>query len=86
MYWDPEKEERARRLRELEAINNGDPEEVKSRLAGSFKKKGYGSHPTVRKKAVFKSNMILIATIFVLLLLSYLILYMNLPGIQEFLN
>lgn len=86
MYWDPVKEERARRVREIEAINSGDAEEVKNRLAGAFKKKGYGSHPTVRKKAVFKSNMILIATIFVLLLLSYLILYLNLPSLLDFLN
>jgi len=86
MYWDPAKEEKARRAREIKAIKSGDTEEVKSRLAGSFKKKGYGGHPTVRKNAVFKSNMILIATIFVLLLLSYLILYLNLPGLLKFLN
>ena len=87
-YWDPAKEEKAARLRYLESLSkeNPDIEDVKNRMSGGFRKKNFTNNPSVRKKAVYKSNMILICTIIILFLLTYIILYVNLPEILKFLN
>lgn len=88
-YWDPAKEEKQARLKYLESLAKEDPdvEDVKSRMAVNFRKKGFGhSHKGLRKKAVYKSNMILISTIIILFLLAYILLYVNLPEILNYIK
>ncbi len=87
-YWDPAKEEKKARLRYLESLTkeNSDIEEIKSRMSINLRKKSFVNNPSVRKKAVYKSNMILFSTIIILFLLAYIILYVNLPEILNYLK
>jgi hypothetical protein len=80
-YWDPDKEEREARLKELRLLGEEDEiEAMKSRISSGFKRKSRAAEG-FRRKQVRRSNMILIATIFILLLLSYIFIIRYLPEI-----
>lgn len=79
-FWDPEKEQKKQRLEHLENIKNTDPDQVKSRLTGSFRR-GYVSDAELRTREVNKSNRNLVIIILVLLALSYIFLTIYLPEI-----
>lgn len=85
-YWDPEEEEKEKlrqRVKEIQA-HSGSVEEVKKRLQGGFRR-GYATEDVrrSRNRMVVKSNYILLATIVLLLLLSYVLLATYMPGIIE---
>jgi hypothetical protein len=79
-YWDPEKEELNERLKRIEDIQNGDPEALKARLSGGFRR-GYnqGGNGRFRKQQTKKSNLVLLGVIVVLLFLSYMFISVYLP-------
>ena len=81
-YWNPREEELQERLQRAEDIKKGDPEAIKARLSGGFRR-GYeqGRDVRFRKQQAIRSNMVLLAVIAVLLFLSYMFLTVYLPDI-----
>jgi len=90
-FWDPEKERIEKRLAELESRKNDrSAEDVKGNLSGSFRSakiRGVSQeHRIMRRTAHRRSNYMLLVIIFVLVLLGYALLSVNLQGVLEFLN
>lgn len=82
-YWDPDKEEREARLRELDRISDpNDIEAMKSRISSGLKRKTRVSS-SYRKKQMMRSNLILAGTILGLILLSFILITRYLPSILE---
>ncbi len=76
-YYDPDKEERQSRINTLKGkFNEGDPEAVKARIRGSFRKPIARSYETDQyKKALRRSRkMVLVITLILLLLCLYFLL------------
>jgi len=90
-FWDPEQERIDRRLAELESRKKGrSAEDVKDTLTGSFRsakrRGGSPEHSIMRRTAHRRSNYMLIMIIFVLVLLGYALLSVNLQSVLEFLK
>ena len=81
-FWDPKKEEREERLKQIEAVKEGDAEALKARLSANFRK-GYTKDTSFRKKQVMRSNLILLGILVLLVVLSYLFIAVYLPKIAE---
>lgn len=82
-YWDPEKEEREARMKELDRIKDKDDiEGMKARISSGLKRKSRISS-SYRKKQMMRSNLILFAVIVFLLIASYVIIAYYLPTILE---
>jgi len=81
-FWDPKEEELKERLERVENMKKGDPEAIKARLSGGFRR-GYeqGRNTRFRKQQAMRSNLVLLGVIVVLLLLSYMFLTVYLPDI-----
>lgn len=78
-YYDPRKENLEERVKRIQSINSDDPEDVKSRISAGLKR-GYSiGDASIRKKAMFRSNMMLLVIIGVLIVLSYGFLTLYLP-------
>ena len=86
-FWDPKEEELKERLERVENMKKGDPEAIKARLSGGFRR-GYeqGRNVRFRKQQAMRSNLVLLGVIVVLLLLSYMFLTVYLPGIAALLG
>lgn len=84
-FWDPEKEEREKRLRMLEGKASANPEDVKSRIADGFRR-GYISDKSSLSAQTRRSNRLLLGIFIVLLLASYKILTMAMPGLMKWLS
>ncbi|MCI5082182.1 MAG: hypothetical protein MRY78_10825 [Saprospiraceae bacterium] len=82
-FWDKDKEALEERIKRIEQMQNSDPEAIKSRLEGSFKRGGYLADNNFRRAQVRRSNYILIAIIAALILFSYVFLSLYLPRIVE---
>lgn len=81
-FYDPQKEEVNERVRQIEAIKDGDVEEIKNRITGGFRQGSYGTGAsTYRNQQVFRSNMILLAVIVGLCFFTYIFLSLYLPEI-----
>lgn len=86
-YWDPKKEEMEERRRQLEELRSGGVEGVKARISSGFRRGGgYGTDTRLRQRQVMRSNVILIGVVVMLLVISYLLLQVYLPQIEEFLQ
>jgi hypothetical protein len=84
-YYDPRKEELHERIRQIEHQQSDDPEAVKSRIASSFRKRNASEeNARLRRKALRRSNLTLIAVLGGLLVLAYIFLSVYLPKILEF--
>ncbi len=79
-FWNPQKEALDDRLAQIEAMKNGGIEATKSRISGGFKR-GYAANYKAKRKQVFKSNMMLMGIIVLLLIASYLLISKYLPMI-----
>ncbi len=84
-YWDPKKEELEERLQEIEDRKGKSIDAVKARLSGGLRRGGYHTDGRYRKRQVARSNLMLVAIIAVLVLISYLLL-VQLPGFMEVLE
>lgn len=78
-YFDPGKEEREKRLKELEDIRKGDAEGMKARIASGFRRPESLEAIHYRRKMTMRSNMLVIALIFFLGLLVLLLFNVLLP-------
>jgi len=80
MYWDPEKEEREKLHKRLEAIEENGVDAAKTRISGAFARKGSGhQHVGERRKYARRSNFTLIFVILLLALIAYFALNVYLP-------
>ena len=81
-YWDPNKEELQKRLDLIRKTGDGDPEAMKTRISAGLRRQ-YGSDSKFRSKQNFRSNILLVAVIVVLILLSIAFLSIYLPQIVD---
>lgn len=81
-FWDPKKEEREERLKQIEAVKEGDAEALKARLSANFRK-GYAKDTSFRKRQMMRSNLILLGVLALLVILSYLFITVYLPQIAD---
>jgi hypothetical protein len=84
-YFDPEREERAARLKAAQEATAGDTESIKARISAGFK----GPRRTqsnAYKSAKRRSNITVIITLGVLLILVYILLTQFLPQIENMLE
>ncbi len=76
-YWDPKKEALEERLGKYKEENKGDAEAVKKRLKRGIKGKGasldFRKTREIRTKELRRSNRVLLITVVVLALLSYIL-------------
>ncbi len=79
-FWDPKKEEMEERLRQIDAVKEGDTEAIKARLSANFRK-GYANDTRFRSRQVMRSNLLLLGIIAILVVLSYLFIAVYLPKI-----
>jgi hypothetical protein len=81
-YFDPEKEDREARLRAAREATSGDTEAIKSRISAGFKNPRR-SQSNAYKSAKRRSNITVIITLGVLLVLVYILLTQFLPQIEK---
>ena len=81
-YYDQDKEDLEQRLSKYDPDKKDNTELVKSRIRSGFRSR-QRIESKYRKTAVRRSNTILIATIFILLLLTYIFITKYLPKILE---
>ena len=81
-YWDPKKEEMEERLKRIKGTKEGNIEATKARIAGGFRR-GYSNDLQARRASVFRSNMLLLGIIALLLFASYMFMIKYLPVIVE---
>ncbi|MCB0585413.1 MAG: hypothetical protein KDD06_08830 [Phaeodactylibacter sp.] len=81
-FWDPKKEELEERLKQIDAMKQGDAEAIKARLSANFRK-GYSKDTSFRKRQVMRSNIILLGVLAMLVILSYLFITVYLPKIAS---
>jgi hypothetical protein len=84
-YYDQDKEELESRLRKTKKLDSDDPQAVKARISGSFRRGSGGSSSDLfrraRNRQNSRSNLILVIAIITLLGLTYLVLSVYLPKI-----
>ncbi|MFK7980403.1 MAG: hypothetical protein AB8G86_10505 [Saprospiraceae bacterium] len=91
-YWDPKKEELQERLSKYKDETKGDTKAVKNRLRKGFKGKagsagvGFRETRAIRTKELKRSNRVLLITVVVLALLSYLLFEIYLTEIVDMLE
>ena len=82
-YWDPEKEERDKKLKRYYKQENQDPEAIKERISSSFRKRGAVTDYNARKKQVRSSNIRLIIIILLLCVAAYVLINVYLPTLLK---
>lgn len=86
-FWDPKKEALEERMSKYKTENKGDTKAVKDRLRKGFKGKGasVGFRETreIRSKELKRSNRVLLITVIVLALLSYVLFEIYLTEIVD---
>ena len=80
-FYDPDKEAMDERLKEIELQSEDSAEGMKTRIASGLRR-GHGD-TSIRRKSVLKSNMIVVGTVVVLVMLSVLFINYYLPRILE---
>lgn len=86
-YWDPKKEEAEERRARIEMLQEGGVDAMKQRLRGGFRK-GAGGEAAgrYRSQRVAKSNYSLIIIMVVLLVVSFLLINVYFPDLEQLLN
>ncbi len=84
-YWDPVKEAREQRLKEIKAMQEDNIEGMKTRLSRRFRG-GYNEYYHAKKMAVRKQNLMLLAALIAVLYAAYFILVYYLPRIEAWLG
>ncbi|MCB0571486.1 MAG: hypothetical protein KDC66_17065 [Phaeodactylibacter sp.] len=82
-YWDPNKEELQKRLKEVEERKGNSVDAVRARLSSSGFRHGFSADNRLRQRQVLRSNLILVGIVVLLILLAYVFLAYYLPRIVE---
>ena len=80
-FYDPEKEALEDRLQNIKEKQNEDIEGVKARISGGFRK-GHSTNSQMKKRLVWKSNIIILFIIVFLVILTFFII--GIYGLPEF--
>lgn len=82
-YWNPKKEELEQRLKRVKDPNSADPEAIKTRISGSFRRTGPLDDGVRRwrNRSMRRSNIRLFMVLIGLIAALYLILVVYLPRI-----
>lgn len=84
-YWDPVKEAREQRIKEIKAMQEDSVEGMKARLSRRFRG-GYNEYYHAKKMAVRKQNLMLLVALIAVLYAAYFILVNYLPRIEAWLD
>lgn len=84
-YWDPVKEKREERLKEIKAMQEDTVEAMKARISRRFKG-GYNEYYFEKKKAIKKQNLMLLAALIAVLFISYIFLLKYVPIIERWID
>lgn len=82
-YWDPEKEERDKKLKRYYKQEDQSAEAVKERISSSFRKRGAVTDYSARQKQARASNIRLIIIILVLCVAAYVLINVYLPTLLK---
>lgn len=86
-FWDQKEEELEKRLKMYEEGADADVEEMKKRISGRFRKRGYmPEQQTYRTRQIRRSNRLLFYIIIILLLVGYLLVSNQAGSILKFLE
>jgi hypothetical protein len=85
-YWDPVKEAREQRKKEIEALQENSIEGMKARISHRLKRGGYNEYYSEKKRLVQKQNFMLLAALIAVLLGGYLFLLKYMPIIERWLD
>jgi len=83
-FWDADKEDLEKRMKASGNSKETDAEAMKARISSRLRSRG-GYHPGKRdqSKQLFRSNMILLASVVILVILSFIIIQVYLPKILQ---
>ena len=81
-HYDPKKEDLERRVEIAKGSQGDSPEARKSRIKSQLRR-GRNSNPRLRKQLVFKSNMLLLGIIVVLVVGLFIMINVYLPEIMK---
>lgn len=84
-YWDPVKEAREERLKEIKAMQDNSVEGAKARISRRFKGQ-YNEYYFEKKRAIRKQNLMLLAALVVVLFGAYYFLLRYMPLIEGWLD
>ncbi len=80
-HYDPKKEDLERRIEIAKGKQGNSPEAAKARIKSQLRR-GRNSNPRLRKQLVFKSNMLLLGIIVVLVVGLFIMINVYLPEIM----
>ena len=81
-HYDPKREDLERRVEIAKGLQEDTPEARKARIKSQLRR-GRNSNPGLRKELVFKSNMLLLAIIVILVVGLFIMINVYLPGIMK---
>lgn len=84
-YWNPEKEDLMHRVKVAKGEAGNDPEAMKRRISKHIRRT-YKSGGHSRKKSNMRSTILLLGVICVLVIISYYLLTVYLPQLEEILK
>ncbi len=84
-FYDTEKNELEKKLREARQMRGGDPEKIKERIRRDLRKKSsYLSDRSYRQKRLARSNVLILIIIVALIVVTYAVLELYLPTIVKY--
>ncbi|HMQ61643.1 MAG TPA: hypothetical protein PKE06_13300 [Flavilitoribacter sp.] len=84
-FYDPEKEEQDIKASRADRIRSGGADGAKARIKGGFRR-SFNEESSYRKEQMRRANIRLFMIIAVLLVLTYFLLKVNLPGLMQLLG
>jgi len=84
-YYDPKKEDLQRRVAAAQGNAGNNPEAMKGRISSSLRR-SRNNNPKLRSRTVYRSNMLLLAIIVVLVVILFTAVNVYLPQIEGWLG
>ena len=84
-FYDTEKNELERKLKEAREMRGDDPEKIKERIRRDLRKKSsFLTEKSYRQKRLARSNVLILIIIVVLIVVTYAVLELYLPAIVKY--
>lgn len=78
-HWDPKKEDLEERLERARSNNSKNPEQMKARIASGMRRGGARGYKGTQTRSIFRSNLLLLGIVIVLVAVTYLLFIEYLP-------
>ena len=78
-HWDPKKEDLEKRLEIAKNKNSKDLNSMKARISSGMRRGGHGAGKQGRSSYIFRSNLLLLGIIIILVAVTYLLFVQYLP-------